>query len=133
LLGLLSVAGGIVTIDAMGCQREIAAKILEKKANYILALKGNQGTLREDVEKFFQEQKALNFALIKVDQHETVEKDHGRLERRRITVFADVEPLQKRHNWPGLQTLIMVEYGSEGNGTNFSYNYLILISIYAIM
>jgi len=50
-----------VTIDAMGCQRDIASKIIEKKADYIVALKGNQGTLREDVEIFVDEQKALKY------------------------------------------------------------------------
>jgi predicted transcriptional regulator len=59
LLDMMSIEGAVVTIDAMGCQRDIAAKIIEKKADYILALKGNQGTLREDVEVFVDEQKAL--------------------------------------------------------------------------
>ena len=58
LLDMMAIEGAIVTIDAMGCQRDIAAKILEKKADYILALKGNQGTLCEDVEVFVAEQKA---------------------------------------------------------------------------
>jgi len=59
LLELLAIAGTIVTIDAMGCQREIAQKIVEKKADYVLALKGNQGSLRQDVELFVAEQKAV--------------------------------------------------------------------------
>jgi hypothetical protein len=50
LLDMLTIKGAVVTIDAMGCQREIAAKIIEKEADYVLALKGNQGTLRDDVE-----------------------------------------------------------------------------------
>jgi len=58
LLDMLAIEGAIVTIDAMGCQREIAAKIMDKKADYILALKGNQGTLRKDVEVLAAEQKA---------------------------------------------------------------------------
>ena len=58
---MLAIKGAIVTIDAMGCQREIAEKILEKKADYVLALKGTQGTLREDVEVFIAEQKATGF------------------------------------------------------------------------
>jgi predicted transposase YbfD/YdcC len=61
LLGMLAIEGAIVTVDAMGCQRDIAAKILAKKADYVLALKGNQGTLREDVELFATEQKANGF------------------------------------------------------------------------
>jgi predicted transposase YbfD/YdcC len=57
----MAIEGAIVTIDAMGCQREIAKKILDKKADYVLALKGNQGTLHEDVEVFVAEQKANGF------------------------------------------------------------------------
>ena len=59
LLGLLAIEGAVVTVDAMGCQREIAQTIIDKKADYILALKGNQGTLRDDVELFAREQKAV--------------------------------------------------------------------------
>ena len=62
LLDLLTIEGAIVTIDAMGCQREIAQKIIDKKADYILALKGNQGRLRDDVELFVAEQKAVGFS-----------------------------------------------------------------------
>ena len=61
LLDLLAIEGAIVTLDAMGCQRDIAQKIIDKKADYVLALKGNQGTLREDVEVFAAEQKANGF------------------------------------------------------------------------
>lgn len=125
LLELLSLEGAIVTIDAMGCQREIAEKILEKKAAYILALKGNQGTLREDVEAFFQQQKCLGFTLLKTDRHETIEKDHGRIETRRVTVFEDIAPLQKRHKWPGLQALVMVEYETSGSVVRHETRYFI--------
>ena len=59
LLEMMAIEGAIVTIDAMGCQREIAQKIIDKKADYILALKGNQGSLRDDVELFVAEQKAV--------------------------------------------------------------------------
>ena len=58
LLDMLAIDGAIVTIDAMGCQRTIARKIIDKRADYVLALKDNQGTLREDVEVFVKEQKA---------------------------------------------------------------------------
>jgi predicted transposase YbfD/YdcC len=61
LLDMLVIEGAIVTIDAMGCQRHIAEKIVNKKADYVLALKGNQGSLREDVEVFAAEQKANGF------------------------------------------------------------------------
>ena len=61
LLDMLSIEGAVVTIDATGCQREIVQKIIDKKVDYILALKGKQGTLREDVELFANEQKARGF------------------------------------------------------------------------
>jgi predicted transposase YbfD/YdcC len=78
LLAMLAIEGAIVTIDAMGCQREIAQQILNKKADYVLALKGNQGTLRDDVELFAAEQKDNGFKDTKVSRHETVDGDHGR-------------------------------------------------------
>jgi predicted transposase YbfD/YdcC len=74
LLDVLTINGATVTIDAMGCQREIAAKIIDKEADYVLALKGNQGTLRDDVELLFTEQKAREYKDITIDAHETVEK-----------------------------------------------------------
>ena len=58
LLDMLAIEGAIVSIDAMGCQREVAKKIIHRKADYLLALKGNQGTLREDVEIFVAEHDA---------------------------------------------------------------------------
>ena len=109
LLDMMMIEGAIVTIDAMGCQRDIAAKILDKKADYVLALKGNQGTLCEDVEVFVAEQKANNFKDTKVSRHETLDGDHGRIETRTYTAIHDVAWLQERHDWPGLQGVVMVE------------------------
>src|SRR5262249_38655507 len=109
LLEMLEIEGAIVTIDAMGCQRDIAEKILEKKADYVLALKGNQGALRDDVEAFAAEQKANGFKDTNVSRHETVDGDHGRIEKRTYTVFHDVAWLQERHEWPGLRSVVMVE------------------------
>ena len=109
LLDMLSIEGAVVTIDAMGCQRDIARKIIDKRADYILALKGNQGTLRDDVELFANEQKARGFADTKVSVDETVDGDHGRIETRRAIVIHDVAWLQDRHDWPGLKGLVIVE------------------------
>ena len=109
LLDMMAIEGAIVTIDAMGCQRGIAQKIIDKKADYVLALKGNQGTLREDVEIFATEQKATGFKDTKISQDQTVDGDHGRIETRNYTVFHDVAWLQDRHDWPGLNAVIMVE------------------------
>ena len=109
LLDMMAIEGAIVTIDAMGCQRDIAQKILDKKADYVLALKGNQGTLREDVEVFAAEQKANGFKDTKVSRHETIDGDHGRIETRTYTAIHDVAWLQERHDWPGLRGVVMVE------------------------
>ena len=109
LLDMLVIEGAIVTIDAMGCQRNIAQKILDKKADYIFSLKGNQSSLRDDVELFAAEQKANGFRDTKITQHQTVDGDHGRIETRTYTAIHDVAWLQERHQWPGLQGVVMVE------------------------
>src|SRR5258708_6696066 len=109
LLDLLAIEGAVVTIDAMGCQRAIAQKIVDKKADYILALKGNQGSLREDVELFANEQRASHFKDATVSRHETVDGDHGRIETRATTVIHDIGWLQEPHQWPGLASVVMVE------------------------
>jgi predicted transposase YbfD/YdcC len=116
LLDMMTIEGAIVTIDAMGCQRGIAQKIVDNKADYVLALKGNQGTLREDVEVFAAEQKANGFKDTKISQDQTVDGDHGRIETRTYTVFHDVAWLQERHDWPGLKGIIMVESKREFPG-----------------
>ncbi len=109
LLELLAIEGTTVTIDAMGCQREIAQKIVEKKADYVLALKGNQGSLRQDVDLFVAEQKAVGFKDTKVSHHQSVDGDHGRIETRTTTVIHDIGWLRQRHNWPGLNAVVVVE------------------------
>jgi len=122
-----------VTIDAMGCQRAIAQKIIDKKADYILALKGNQGTLHDDVELFAHEQKAVGFANASVSQDTTVDGDHGRIETRTVTVFHDIGWLQNNHQWPGLKSVVMVESERQTNGkveteTRFYITSLVLLA-----
>jgi predicted transposase YbfD/YdcC len=109
LLEMMAIEGAIVTIDAMGCQRDIAQKIVDQKADYVLALKGNQGSLREDVELFVVEQKAMAFKDTTISRDQTVDGDHGRIETRTTTVIHDVAWLQKRHDWPGLKAVVVVE------------------------
>jgi predicted transposase YbfD/YdcC len=116
LLDMMAIEGAVVTIDAMGCQRSIARKIIDKKADYIIALKGNQGTLRKDVGVFAAEQKANGFKDATVSRHETVDGDHGRIETRTYTAIHDVEWLRERHDWPGLQGVVMVESQRESDG-----------------
>ena len=69
----------------MGCQKEIAKKIVAKEADYMLALKGNQGTLNDDVELFLTEQKACKFKDTVVSRHQTLEKSHGRIAAKRAS------------------------------------------------
>jgi predicted transposase YbfD/YdcC len=116
LLGMLAIEGAVVTIDAMGCQRDIAQTIIDKKADYILALKGNQGTLKDDVKLFVDEQKAVDFKDAKVSRDKTVDGDHGRIETREVTVIHDVGWLQERHEWPGLKSVVVVESTREVGG-----------------
>jgi len=130
---MLAIEGAIVTIDAMGCQRDIAQKILDKKADYVLALKGNQGSLRGDVELFAAEQKARGFADTAISRDTTIGGDHGRIETRTTTVIHDVGWLQQRHSWPGLKAVVMVESSREISGktaheTRFYLTSLVMVA-----
>jgi predicted transposase YbfD/YdcC len=109
LLDMMAIEGAVVTIDAIGAQRSIARKIIDKKTDYIIALKGNQGTLHEDVKLFCAEQQANGFEQAAISRFETLDGEHGRIETRRYTAIHDVVWLQQRHDWPGLKGLVMVE------------------------
>jgi predicted transposase YbfD/YdcC len=133
LLDMLVVEGAIITIDAMGCQRAIASKIIEKKADYVFGLKGNQGSLREDVELFVTEQKAKNFTDTTISRTETIDADNGRIETRTTTVIHDVDWIQERHGWPGLNAIAVVESTRETAGvieteTRFYITSLVMLS-----
>jgi len=110
LLELLEIEGAIITIDAMGCQRNIAQKILDKKADYIFSLKGNQGKLHDDIHHFFQEHIKKNSDVRTKGYHQTDDISHGRVILRRVTVCSDIKTLQDKHKWPGLKSIIMREY-----------------------
>lgn len=116
LLKRLRVGGATITIDAMGCQKEIAAQIRDQKADYVLALKGNQGTLHNDVREFFEAHREadptfLNERDFKADTCETNEKSRGRKEWRRVVVSSDLcAGLQGyTKEWRDLRTVVMVE------------------------
>jgi predicted transposase YbfD/YdcC len=109
LLRALALADCIVTIDAMGCQRAIAEQIIDGEADYVLALKGNQGTLHEDVAHYFEWAERKGFKEIAYTFSETLEKDHGRIEERRCWATGDVEWLEQKAAWRGLQSIVMVE------------------------
>ena len=103
LLDLLEIAGALVTIDAMGCQREIAAKIRDRKADYILAVKQNQPKLYERVEAAIGE--ALEGDAEALDEHKTVEKGHGRQETRTYAVVAAPDEVDPEGQWRDLSAL----------------------------
>jgi predicted transposase YbfD/YdcC len=109
LLDLLDLKGSTVTIDAMGCQKEIAKKIQEKEADYVLALKGNQGTLNEDVRLFLETEYAKEQSLFIEDFHEETDAGHGRIEVRKCVVSSQIEWLEQKPEWSGLRTIGMIE------------------------
>ena len=109
LLEVLDVSGCIVTIDAMGCQKKIAEKIIEKEADYILALKGNQGNLAKNVENFFTKADENEYKGISVDYYETKDVNHGRIEYRRYWTTDSVNEIEGTESWQGLNIVGMME------------------------
>lgn len=111
LLEILSIAGCIVTIDAMGCQREIAAAIIDQGADYVLALKDNQPSLFEDVQWLFAQAESTQFQAVVHDVAQSVDKGHGRIELRRCWTLSgcELDYLVQKQHWKGLQTVAMVQ------------------------
>jgi predicted transposase YbfD/YdcC len=109
LLELLEVAGCIITIDAMGCQTDIARKIVEKEADYVLSVKGNQGNLYEDIVGYFDWALADKFKQTTYTTQQTIDGNHGRVEVRRYYATDDCEWLRKKGEWKGLKSIAMVE------------------------
>ena len=99
LLRLLSLEGTVVTADAMHCQRQVARQVMEQSGDYVLALKGNQGSLNDDV-RFL-----LDDPTTPVAQATELSKGHGRIETRTGYVSNDVEWLKETHGWPGLKAV----------------------------
>lgn len=107
LLNLLDVAGCLVTIDAMGCQKKIARQITSSGGDYLLGLKGNQETLSQDVERFFHCAERDRFALLRHDSLQTTEKGHGRIETREYWIV-DENSFDAGGEWGGLKSVGMV-------------------------
>ena len=108
LLKLLDLDGGLVTIDAMGCQKDIAAKIVAKEADYVLALKENQPTLYEEVTGHFARQLEPASATGPLRHHQEVETGHGRTATRDTYVVQAPRALVATGVWVGLASLVMV-------------------------
>lgn len=119
LLRLLDVSGCIVTIDAMGCQAALAEQVVEQKADYVLAVKGNQAHLHEDMELFFRLAEQNDFQRVDSRYERTVTKNHGRLEIRECWTIAGEDSLQflRDHDrWKGLRTMAKVTSQRQVNG-----------------
>jgi predicted transposase YbfD/YdcC len=111
LLAMLHLAGLTVTLDAMGCQREIARQIIDQKGHYLLAVKQNQPTLHAKVTTLLDEAILEQFVGMSHGYHETHDKGHGRIETRRVWVTDEVGWLGEEllGQWPALSSLIVVE------------------------
>jgi predicted transposase YbfD/YdcC len=105
LLRLLELSGCLVTIDAMGCQTEIAREILTAGADYVLAVKASQPTLYEGIVRFFLDHLEDDFARVRVSRHETKGRGHGRREHRSYFVCEAPDDLPDRDRWPGLAAM----------------------------
>ena len=121
LLELLALEGCLVTIDAMGCQRQIAEKICDLGGDYILALKGNQGQLFADVQLFLDDEET------ELESAEQTNAGHGRIEVRKAFVSNDIAWLQESHDWPHLKAIAkIVAHREEGDKTSSQTRYYLL-------
>jgi len=102
LLSRLDIAGSVITMDAMGCQKKIANQIIEKGGDYVFSLKGNQGSLHEDVTTYFESSLSPESVVI------TFDGGHGRIETRSVRVTDEIAWLTENHSWVGLKSIIAV-------------------------
>jgi predicted transposase YbfD/YdcC len=126
LLELIDVSGALVTIDAMGCQKEIAAKIRERGGDYVLVVKDNQPTLLAEIEACFKRAFENDFAELRHSQHTTNDRGHGRLETRHYTVIVDPPGLSHADQWDELRVIGMCyRERTVGDKTSTEANYFI--------
>jgi predicted transposase YbfD/YdcC len=117
LIKVLEIAGCIVTIDAMGCQKQIVKSIVDKSGEYVIALKKNQGNLYKIVEEIFKEAISKGFEGFKYSDYHTKEDEHGREEIRHYLMLSDIqERIDPGKKWMNLQSVGMVEYIRKVNG-----------------
>ena len=115
LLEMLELKDCIVTIDAMGCQKDIAEKIIEAEADYVLSLKGNHSALHEDVQLYFESAKQAPH-LYEITTDSTIEKGHGRIEKRYYALTQDIDWLTQKREWAGIKSIGMVRSAVELKG-----------------
>jgi len=129
LLEMLDLRGSVVSIDAMGTQTKIAQKIVEGGADYVLALKGNQGTLNDDVALVFRDAGRNDFAGLQVSHDRQVEKDHGRLEVRECWATEELDWLACRKEWKGLRSVCMLRATRTVSGQSSTEDRLYISSL----
>jgi predicted transposase YbfD/YdcC len=127
ILKKLFIEGAIITIDAMGCQKEIAKQILEQKGEYILRVKANQGSLHDAMELTFKEAQALQYkGMTYFTAQDEINNDHGRIESRKCIILPLMYLMQMKLKWKGLKSLILVISQRETQGSNtLEYRYYI--------
>jgi len=125
LLDLLELHGAIVTIDAMGCQKAIASKIIERKGDYALTVKNNQPTLLAEIKEKVLQAVEADFQNVKHDEYTTAERGHGRTEKRHFTILIDPVGLAQQAEWENLRVIGMCarerQVGTEAAKTEVSY------------
>ena len=109
LLEKLELKGCIVTVDAMGCQREIAKQIRNSEGDYVLAVKGNQGTLEKELRAYFDAAGEDDFDRPEIEEKATSEEGHGRVEHRSYFLSTDLSSLTVGERWHDLKAIGMVE------------------------
>jgi len=111
LLDLLSIESAVVSIDAMGCQKKIVKKIIDKKADYILAVKDNQSSLHQEIINFFSRHKSMEYKGqgYEFKQYEETDKGHGRIEIRKYISTDQISWITSNWDWSGFRSIAMVE------------------------
>lgn len=126
LLDKIAIKGNIITIDAMGTQVAIVEKIRKKRADYVLALKGNQGSLYEAVVEYFEDKELIKKIEDEGNYKKTKEKAHSQIENREYYQTEDIKWLEQKKNWKGLKSIAMERKTLEQNGKKtIEYRYYI--------
>lgn len=108
LLEMIDIAGATITIDAMGAQTKIAAQIVDKGGEYVIALKGNQSNFHDEVSNFFEQAEQVNFERVDHQAYHMIEEGHGRSEKRTIYATEDIDWLPQRDDWAGIKSIILL-------------------------
>lgn len=116
VLDMIEVKNNIITMDAMGCLPNVAKIIKDKEGDYVITTKANKHQFYKDIKDYFKYHKEYSFKELEHDYYETIEKSHGRIERRKYYITEDIEWLNKKEKYPGLKSIGMVESVIERNG-----------------